>query len=88
MTNEEWNKLTNGEKAWKLGMIMMYMNNEDAYYSSGWLYIWPDGERYEECMSDFENEESYKELEESFIRHYGYKEYHDAGLYSLDWMII
>ena len=81
MTQEQWNNLTFGEKAWKLGLIMMYMNNEEAYYS-GWLYIWPDGITYQDCLIDFEDEESYKELEESFIRHYSDKESHDGGLYS------
>ncbi len=82
MNQEQWDKLTNGEKAWKLGQIMCYMNNEDAYYESGWLYIWPDGESYPDCLVDFEDDESYKDLEESFIRHYGDEEFHADGLYS------
>lgn len=81
MTHEDWNKLLNGEKAWKLGQIMRYMNDEEAYYS-GWLYIWPDGETYQDCLIDFEDEESYKDLEKSFIQHYSDEESHDAGLYS------
>jgi hypothetical protein len=82
MIKENWNNLTNGEKAWMLGQIMHYMNDEEVYYCSGWLYIWPDGETYEQCMDDFESDEAYKELEESFITHYSDEEAHDAGLYS------
>ena len=81
MTHEEWLKLDNGEKAWLLGQIMIYMNDEEAYYSD-WLYIWPDGETWEQCMEDFESDESYKDLEQSVIEHYSDKETHDAGLYS------
>ena len=81
MTKEQWNALSNGEKAWKLGLVMQYMNDEEAYYS-GWLYIWPDGETYQECLGDFEDEESYLDLERSFKDHYSDKEAHKAGLYS------
>ena len=80
MTKEQWNSLTNGEKAWKLGLVMKYMNNEEAYYN-GWLYFWPDGESYEQCLDDFRDDESYKELEEVFINHYKYEEYHNDGLF-------
>ena len=81
LKEEEWNDLTNGEKAWMLGQIMAHMNDEEAYYS-GWLYIWPDGETWEQCMDDFGDDESYDELERSFINHYSDKEAHEAGLYS------
>jgi hypothetical protein len=79
MSGEDWNDLTNGERAWLIGQIMMHMNNEEAYYGD-FLYIWPDGESWESCMSDFESDESYKELEESFKDNY--KAYHEDGLYS------
>jgi len=82
MTEQEWENLDNYQKAWKLGLIMQYMNDEDAYYESGWLYIWPDGETYQECMYDFQDEESYKELERSFIGHYSEPEYHEGGLFA------
>ena len=82
MTDEEWEELEYYERAWKLGLIMMYMNDEEAYYGSGWLYIWPDGEKWEECVSDFGTKEAYKELEDSFKRIYGFEEYHENGLYS------
>lgn len=74
-------KLPYGLLAWKLGEIMMSMNNEEAYYG-GWLYIWPDGETKEECMVDFGDKESYDELRKSFEKYY--KRYHDDGLYTED----
>lgn len=81
MNQEQWDKLPNYDKAWRLNQIISHMNDEESYYS-GWLYIWPDGETYEECKNDFEDDESYKDLEESFKFHYGDKEGHKAGLYS------
>lgn len=81
MTKEDWDRLPNGEKAWKLGLVMQYMNDEEAYYS-GWLYIWPDGESYSACLEDFRDDESYADLEESFKHHYSDPEAHEAGLYS------
>ena len=87
MNQEQWNKLKNYDKAWRLGQIMMHMNDEGAYYS-GWLYIWPDGEDYEQCKWDFRNEESYKDLERSFIGHYSHKSSHKAGLYKAPEQVI
>jgi hypothetical protein len=69
-----------GKKAWEMGQIIAKMNNEEAYYSSGWLYTWPDGETYADCLADFgEDDESYADLEAEFKR--VYTEYHDDGLY-------
>lgn len=82
MNKQDWERLTFGERAWKLGLIMRYMNNEELYYESGWLYIWPDGELYSMCLEDFRDEENYRELERSFISHYSNKEYHGDGLFS------
>ena len=76
-SSEEW-----GKKAWLLGKVMQAMNDEEAYYDSGWLYIWPDGEDYENCLADFEDEEDYKDLEKSFKRIY--KAYHEGGLFNAD----
>ncbi len=80
-----------GDMAWKLNKIIMGMNNEGAYYESGWLYIWPDGETYDECLEDFGTEESFKELEDLFISIYSYHDdndeennYHDDGLYNVE----
>lgn len=81
MTKQEWENLENYKKAWKLYLIIRYMNDESAYYS-GWLYIWPDGETYEQCMNDFESDEAYQDLERSFKAHYSDEEIHEAGLYS------
>lgn len=80
MTKEKWEMLTNGEKAWMLNQIISTMNNEEAYYD-GWLYIWPDGESYEQCLEDFADEENYKDLERAFASRYSYEEYHEAGLF-------
>ena len=77
----EMTKLPYGLLAWKLGEIMMSMNNEEAYYG-GWLYIWPDGETKEECMVDFGDKESFYELWEYFEKYY--TRYHDDGLYTED----
>lgn len=81
MNKEQWNNLKNYDKAWRLNQIIMYLNDEEAYYS-GWLYIWPDGETYEDCKYDFEEDDSYKDLEESFKYHYSRKSTHNGGLYS------
>ena len=82
MTKQEWEKLSFDERAWRLNLIISYFNHEGAYYSSGWLYIWPDGEDREQCKYDFEKEEDYRELEDSFKRNFSYKAYHRAGLYA------
>lgn len=80
MIKTEWDKLSNHDKAWRLNQIMESMNDEEAYYS-GWLYIWPDGETYQECCLDFENPEDYLELEASFKAYYSDPEIHEGGLY-------
>lgn len=67
-----------GDKAWKLNQIIQAMNNEEAYYG-GWLYVWADGETYDLALTDFGDRESYKELEDTFIR--TYKKYHRDGLF-------
>lgn len=78
-----------GHKAWVLNEIISSMNNEGAYYESGWLYIWPDGETEEECDDDFGDYDSFKDLEDEFISIYKYHDdedeesnYHDDGLYN------
>lgn len=80
-----------GDKAWKLNKIIMGMNNEGAYYESGWLYIWPDGETYEQCLEDFGDKESFDELEALFVSIYSYNDpndeennYHEDGLYNVE----
>lgn len=70
-----------GVWAWKLNEIISGMNNEEAYFDSGWLYIWPDGETKQEANEDFGDKESYQELENLFIK--VYKAYHRDGLYNV-----
>lgn len=77
MNEKTTKKIPYGVLAWGLNEIISHMNDEEAYFGS-WLYIWPDGESKTDCMSDFGDKESYKELEESFIRKY--KAYHEDGL--------
>ena len=36
-------KISNAKQAWKMNQVILAMNNEGAYYGSGWLYVWPDG---------------------------------------------
>ncbi|MCK9470180.1 MAG: hypothetical protein M0Q88_00310 [Bacilli bacterium] len=71
-----------GELSWKLAEIIAAMDNEEAYYGTGWLYIWPDGESKEECLDDFGDKESYEDLKKAFKKIYTDKKYHDAGLYT------
>lgn len=85
--SEESNQLSYGELAWKLGKVMLAMNNEEASYGS-WLYLWPDGESKEECLEDFGDKESYDELKKSFKRIYTNPEYHDGGLYTNDQSVV
>lgn len=61
-----------GHKAWVLNQIISSMNDETAYYDTEWLYIWPDGETEKECDDDFGDEESFKDLEDTFISIYTY----------------
>ena len=69
------------KKAWMLNKIISAMNDEEAYYDN-WIWLWPDGEDYEECEYDFGNKEDYEELERAFI--YAYKTSHKYGLYKAD----
>lgn len=63
-----------GHKAWVLNEIISSMNDETAYYDTEWLYIWPDGESYEDCIEDFGDRPSFKELENLFISIYKYND--------------
>ena len=71
---------TYGEKAFWLNEIIAHMNNEEAYYSSGWLYIWPDGTNSNDVDDYFGTPEAYEELENLFKK--VYRRYHRDGLYS------
>ncbi len=83
---DEMAKLPYHVLAWKLNEIIASMNHEGAYYDSGWLYIWPDGETQEDCREDFNDKESYEELRELFEK--VYKRYHKDGLYTSDQRIV
>ena len=83
---DEMAKLPYHVLAWKLNEIIASMNHEGAYYDSGWLYIWPDGETQEDCREDFNDKESYEELRELFEK--VYKRYHKDGLYTNDQRIV
>ena len=69
-----------GKQAWLLNEIISSFNNEGAYYSTGWLYIWPDGCSREDCNYYFGNESDYKDLEDSFKRVYK-SSYRKDGFY-------
>ena len=76
-------KIPYGLKAFQLNEIISHMNDEGAYYESGWLYVWPDGtETVKEAQEDFGTKEEYEELEELFKK--VYRRYHRDGLYKVD----
>lgn len=77
---DESSKLSYGELSWKMGEVISAMNNEDAYFDSGWLYIWPDEQTEEECLENFGDKESYDDLKAMFKK--VYTEYHEDGLYT------
>ena len=68
-----------GHKAWVLNQIISSMNDETAYFDTEWLYVWPDGETEKECDDDFGDEESFKELEDTFISIYKYNSADEEG---------
>jgi len=69
--------------AYKLGEVMWSMNNEEAYYDSGWLYYWGDDiETVNDAKDYFNTKEDYEELKEVFESIYSDKEYHDDGLFT------
>lgn len=71
-------KVDYGHKAWLLNEIISSMSDETAYYDTEWLYIWPDGESYEECIEDFGDKQSFKELENTFLSIYQYNDAEDG----------
>ena len=75
----EYVENTNGKDAWMMGQVIQYMNDETAYFDSGWLYLWPDGESEEECYEDFSDQEDYEDLKNKFER--VYRRFHSGGLY-------
>ncbi len=77
--NAEKEDINYGHKAWVLNQIISSMNDETAYYDTEWLYLWPDGETEKECDDDFGDEESFKELEDTFISIYKYNSADEDG---------
>jgi len=73
-------KISNAKQAWKMNQVISAMNNEDAYYGSGWLYVWPDGSDYSECLEYFGDDESFKELRTLYRE--VFKDYYKDGLYN------
>ena len=63
-----------------MGEVISAMNNEDAYFDSGWLYIWPDEQTEEACLKNFNDKESYDDLKAIFKE--VYTDYHEDGLYT------
>lgn len=71
--------MTKGEFAWMLNQVILAMNDETAYYDSGWLYIYEDEMEHDDCVEWFDDEEHFDELMDVFIR--VYKRWHKYGLY-------
>lgn len=78
--HEEESHENYGDKAWLLNEILSSFNNEGAYYSTGWLYIWPDGCSKEDCEYYFGSKEEFEDLEDSFKRIYK-SNYRKDGFY-------
>jgi hypothetical protein len=73
--------LQNAKEAWKMGQVISAMNDEEAYYGSGWLYLWPDECSYEECLDTFSDDDSYfEELKDAYYKIF--KRHHKDGLYN------
>lgn len=73
-------KLSHSKEAWLMNKVISSLNNEEAYYGSGWLYIWPDECSYEECEDYFSDEESFDELHNLYLR--VFKRYYKDGFYN------
>lgn len=85
---KETTKIPYGELAWRMGEVMKAMNDEEAYYNSGWLYSWPDGMSKEDCLIDFADRDSYYDLKRVFRHIYSDEEYREGGLYTDDVNVI
>ena len=74
-----------GHEAYLMNEVISGMNDEGAYYESGWLYDWSDGTDEEDVEDYFgskdpENEEAFNDLKDAYLRIY--KHYHNGGLYN------
>lgn len=72
------------EDIWAMNEVLTYMNNEEAYYGTGWLYIFEDGCSYDELKDYLSGEygdpdDLYQDYLEEFEYIYNY--YHEDGLY-------
>ena len=72
------------EDVWAMNEVLTYMNNEEAYYGTGWLYLYADGCSYDELKDYLSGEygepnELYQEYVDEFEHIYNY--YHEDGLY-------
>lgn len=74
-------KLSHAQEAWLMNQVISLMNNEGAYYSSGWLYIWPDECSFEECKEYFSEDESFNELKEYYLE--VFEEFYGDGFYKI-----
>lgn len=72
-------KLSHAKEAWLMSKVISSLNNERAYYDSGWLYIWPDECSYEECEEYFSDDDSFDELHNLYLR--VFKRYYKDGFY-------
>lgn len=73
-------ELLNAKEAWKMNQVITAMNNEGAYFNSGWLNVWPDESDYSECVQYFSDDESFNELKDLYNR--VFKRYYKDGLYN------
>ena len=72
----------NADRAWKMNQVISAMNNEEAYYDSGWLYTWVDGSDFQDAVEYFSDDESFKELEDLYLE--VFKDYYEDGWYNLN----
>ena len=75
-------KLSHAQEAWLMNQVISSMNNEEAYYGSGWLYTWPDGCSFEDCKEYFSEDESFNELKEDYLEVFEY--FYEDGFYKIE----
>lgn len=51
-----------------MGEIVSNMNNEEAYYESGWLYLWPDEADDDELREIAEDAQYFDDVANCFFR--------------------
>lgn len=75
-------KLSHAKEAWLMNLVVESMNNEEAYYASGWLWVWVDECSFEDCKEYFSDEESFNELKGLYLEIF--EEYYEDGFYNVD----